>query len=129
MEIPKILKYTFIFHFIVSIVFGLWYFLSIESWAELTGWPFMDPTSGRVMGAQMIGFGFTSLLGYRAKSWDQVEIIVLGEIVWEVLAAIAMTWMMLVHTDIPPSGWFLVILLIVFVVLFGYSCYLAKRQA
>jgi hypothetical protein len=108
-------------------IFGFWYFLSIESWADLTGWPFMDPTSGRVMGALMIGFGFASILGFRATSWEQVEIIVLADIVWEIFAIVAMTWMMLVHPTIPFSGWFLVILLTLFTVLFSYSYYLAKR--
>jgi len=127
MEISKILKYTFILHFIVSMVFGLWYFVSIESWADLTNWPFMDPTSGRVMGAMMIGFGITSLLGYRASTWEQVEIVVLGEIIWEILAIIGMSWMMIIHTTIPASGWFLVGLLTIFTILFSYSYYLAKR--
>jgi len=107
-------------------VFGLWYFVSIESWADLTSWPFMDPTSGRVMGAMMIGFGLTSLLGYRASSWEQVEIIVIGEIIWEILAIIGMSWMMFVHASIPASGWFLVGLLSLFTILFTYSYYLAK---
>ena len=127
MEIPSILKYTFLLHVIISMIFGFWYFLSIESWADLTGWPFMDPTSGRVMGALMIGFGFASILGFRATSWEQVEIIVLADIIWEIFAIVAMTWMMLVHPTIPFSGWFLVILLAFFTVLFSYSYYLAKR--
>ena len=127
MEIPKILRYAVILHFIVALIFGLWYYLSIESWALLTGWPFMDPTSGRVMGAMMLGFGITSLLGYRATSWEQVEIIVYGEIIWEILAIIAMSAMMIIYPTIPASGWFLVLLLAIFVVLFTYSYYLAKK--
>jgi hypothetical protein len=93
----------------------------------MTGWPFMDPTSGRVMGAMMLAFGITSLLGYRAASWEQVEIVVYGELIWEILAIIGMSAMMIIHPTIPPSGWFLVVLLTIFVVLFTYSYYLVKK--
>ena len=79
------------------------------------------------MGAMMLGFGITSLLGYRATSWEQVEIIVYGEIIWEILAIIAMSAMMIIYPTIPASGWFLVLLLAIFVVLFTYSYYLAKK--
>ena len=93
-----------------------------------TGWPFLDPAAGRIMGSMFIGFGVASLFGYRAASWEEVKIIVLADITWTLFGTVAMVWMMLVHTTIPAlAGWFNAILVAIFLVLFLYSYLKATR--
>ena len=127
MEIPAILKYTFIFHMIVAFVLGAWFFIAPNTWVDLIGWPYYDPSVDRVMASLMIALGVTSLLGFRAESYEKVEIVVFGEIIYSILATIAMFWFMLTEATAPMIGWALAVLQIVFLVLFGYSYFITRE--
>ena len=127
MEIPTVLKYAFIFHMIVAFVLGAWFFIAPNTWVDLVGWPYYDPSVDRVMASLMIALGVTSLLGFRADSYEKVEIVVIGEIVYGILGTIAMIWFMLTEPTAPMIGWALTGLPILFLVLFGYSYYIAKE--
>ncbi len=128
MEMPTILKYTFLIHFIVSIIFGFVFFLIPEFYSDAVGWPFNDPAATRGLGSAFIGFAITSLFGYRATSWEEVKIVVIGEIVFTLFGLLSMVWMMVVHATIPALfGWLYAILFAVFFVLFLYSYFVATR--
>jgi len=127
-EIPSILKYTFLLHFIACIIFGFLFFLSPEFYVDVAAWPFLDPAAGRVMGSGFLGFGFAALFGYRAASWEEVKIVVIGDIVFTLFALVSSVWMMIVHTTIPIlAGAFNASLFALFFVLFLYSYYVATR--
>jgi hypothetical protein len=54
-NISNIARYVFLLAFIVDLIFGVWYFISPESWTALTGWP-TETASGRMLGvAGVIG--------------------------------------------------------------------------
>lgn len=126
-EIPTVLKYSFLIHFITVAVFGVWFFFGTEVWVDLTGWPFYDPMAGRVLGAAFIGLAIGSLWGYRATSWEQVEVYVTALVVMGIFGSAGMVWMMLAHATIPIAGWLTTIIQIFLMVLFVYSYYVAKR--
>ncbi len=126
MEIPSILKYIFLLHFIVAMIFGVWFFLGVEIYGDLVGWPWMDPVSGRIMGSMLIGYGVASILGYRATSYEEVKILVIAEIVWCLFALISQLWMIIVYPTIPLAGWLNVALFGIFFVLFLYVYYTTK---
>jgi hypothetical protein len=123
-EIPNYAKYIFLFGFLVSLIFGAWYFLSPESWSDITGWP-TETAAARVVGALQLTFAVAAILAYRANSWKEVELYVLMVIVWTLLGAIGMVWNMLVLT-LPIAGWFLTGLLVLFLVLYLYVYYQCK---
>ena len=127
MEIPTVLKYTFIIHMIVAFVLGAWFFIAPNTWVDLVGWPYFDPSVDRVMASLMFGFGVTSLLGFKADSYEKVEIVVIGEIVYSIFGTIAMLWFMLADPIAPMIGWALAALPVIFLVLFGYSYYIARE--
>lgn len=128
MEIPTVLKYTFILHFIVCMIYGFLFFLSPEFYVDLTGWPFLDPVAGRVLGSTFIGIGLAALLGYRAATWEEVKIIVLADITWGVLGTISVIWMMIVHATIPAvAGWMNTGIMGIFSLLYLYSYYVTTR--
>ena len=127
MEVASFLKYIFLLHFIVSIVFGFFFFLGIEIYVDLMSWPFLDPVAGRVMGAMLIGFGVSSFLGYKAASWEEVKIIVLAEIIWCLIATIAQIWMFIAYPALPLAGWLNLALFGIFFILFAYAYYVATR--
>lgn len=127
MEIPNILKYAFILHMIVAFVLGAWFFIAPNTWVDLIGWPYYDPSVDRVMASLMIALGVTSLLGFKADSYDKVEIVVIGEIVYGLLGTIAMLWFMVTEPTAPLIGWALAGLPLLFLILFGYSYYITKE--
>jgi len=125
-ENPTILRYIFLLHFIVAMIFGVWFFLGVEIYGDLVAWPWMDPVSGRIMGSLLIGYGVASILGYRATSYEEVKILVVAEIVWCLFALISQLWMIIVYPTIPLAGWLNVSLFGIFFVLFLYVYYTTK---
>ena len=112
------LKYTFLVHFIVALVFGLLYLLIPETYGALTGWPVQDSTIYRVLGAALLGFGAGSILAYRETAWEKVIIMVRAEIVWLALGVLAMLWGLL-FAGAPAIGWLNTVLLAAFLVAFS----------
>jgi len=118
------LKYIFLIHFIVCMIFGISFFLSPEYITTLTAWPFLDPVAGRIIGAMFLGYGFASLFGYRATDWSEVKILVIADIVWCLFGSIAFVWMMAVYATLPIMvvGLYLS-LCVIFFILYLYAYY------
>ena len=123
-EIPSSAKYIFLLGFIVTLIYGAWYFLLPESWSAVTGWP-EEPASVRVLGSFLLMLSVAALLAYRAASWKEVELYVLIVIVWTLLGTIGMVWNMLAMT-LPIAGWFNAGLTALFLVLYLYVYYQCK---
>ncbi|MFW9910142.1 MAG: hypothetical protein ACFFEF_16415 [Candidatus Thorarchaeota archaeon] len=123
-EIPKLAKYIFLLHFIVALVFGAFWFLMPEYWNSLTGWP-DEVASGRIVGMATLVMAVGSLLAYMKSTWEQVEIYVIMELVFNILGAVAMIWNALTIT-LPVVAWALVGLLALFSVLFLYVYFTTK---
>jgi len=122
LTISNMLKYIFLIHFIICLIFGIGFFLSPEYITTMTAWPFLDPVAGRILGAMFFGWGFGSLFGYRATDWSEVKIVVIGDIVWGLLATVAFVWMMVVHATLPIMAVGLYIsLTVIFSILFLYA--------
>ena len=117
-EIPSFAKYVFLLGFIAATIFGVWTFLSPESFSTLTGWP-DEPTATRLVGSFLIVLAIAALLAYRASSWKDVELYVLTIILWMILGTISLVWSTLV-VPLPIIGWALAGLLMLFFVLYLY---------
>lgn len=114
------LKTLFLVHAVVGLVFGLGY-LVIP--ATLAGWfnmPLTDEPYLRMIGAAILGFSATSLVGYLSHSWREVRIAVQGEFVWTGLAALLSLWLVLDGTW-PVAGWLNFGLMALFFLAFAYS--------
>ncbi len=112
------LRTTFLAHAIVAILLGLGYLLIPEMVGGILQWDMSDPAY-RTLGAAMLSIGIMSWLGYRASLWDEVKITVQFEIVWTVLGAVVLVWMLLTGAA-PMAAWLNVAVLVVFAILFGY---------
>ena len=123
-EIPQIAKYVFLLHFIIALVFGAFWFLMVEYWPILTGWP-VEYASGRMVGMATLMMAIGSFFAYRKTTWEQVEIYVIMELVFNILGVIGMVWNMLTMT-LPIVGWALIGLLGLFSVLYLYVFFTAK---
>ena len=126
MEISKTTKYIFLLHFIIMMIFGVWYFVSPESWSTLTGWP-DAPSTGRMFGAALIAMGLGALFAFRASTWEEVEIIVLMELIWNIVGLVGMIWNF-AYLTLPVVGWALIGLLGLFFILYFYVYYDAKLK-
>jgi len=116
-EISKLLKLTFLIHFFVAAIFGLVFFVIVELYRELVSWPYVDPVTGRVLGAAFLGFAAASLLSLRETKWERVKIVVQMEIVWLMLASAIHIFAAFVF-PVPFMIWVQAGILIFFLVVF-----------
>ena len=112
------LKYTFLAHFIVGLIFGLVYLLIPQTYETMFQWPVPDPLPYRLLGAALLGFATSSILAYRETAWEKVIIVVRTEIVWLALGVLVMLYGML-FAGMPAIGWLNTVLLAAFLVAFS----------
>jgi hypothetical protein len=123
-KISNGLKYTFIFHFIVAIIFGFTYLLIPYQWATIVQWPLKETLPYRLLGAALIGFGVSSWLAFKNQLWDSVKIVVIMEIMWCGLGTVVMLWGMFTQ-GLPSIGWLNTVLMAFFAVTF---CFFLIRE-
>ncbi len=121
-EISKLLKLTFLIHFFVAVIFGLVFTVIVEIYVELISWPYLDPVTGRVLGAMFLGLAVASLLSWRETKWESVKIVVQMEIVWLAIGLAVHIWAMLTEVFILML-WVQAGLLIFFLGAFIYFYY------
>jgi hypothetical protein len=120
------LRLTFLVHSIAAGVVGLQHLLAPRLWTDLAGMEITETVTWRVIGAALLGFAASSWMAYRESEWHKVRIVVVMEIVWSILAALAVLWCLLVE-QLAPLEWVNVVLLVGFAIVFGV--YLRKHAA
>ena len=85
----KGLKLTVLFHGVVATVFGLALLLVPRPLADLVSWTPFDPLMTRMAGVALLALALGSWVGFFSTGWDQVRIIVLPEILFTVVGALA----------------------------------------
>jgi hypothetical protein len=119
--ITSTLRTMFIIHLIAGLVFGLGYLLIPDTVANLFNYPWVGDPMQRLLGAAILGFSLTSLLALMAERWQQVRIVVMGEVLWTFLAALIILWF-LIDGSMPALFWGNFALMAFFALGFGY-CY------
>jgi len=122
-EISKALKLIFLIHFIASFLLGIVFLLFTETFVSLTGWGYLDPVAGRILGASIVGFAIGSLLAWRETEWQKVKIVVLVELTW---LGVGLVTAIICAFIFYPSWviWLIIGLFALFLVAFGYFYYL-----
>lgn len=90
-SLPTIARATFIVHLIVAVLIGLALLISPTTFGKWFGYPVVPDLEPpfRAFGAVLFGFGgLTSLYGILTKSWERVDYIVRGEILYLLLQVI-----------------------------------------
>jgi hypothetical protein len=98
------LKTLFLIHAVVGLVFGLAYLVIPDTFAGWFNMPMGDLPLARMVGAAILGFAASSILGYLAHEWREVRIVVQAEIAWTLLAAAISLWFVL-DGAWPVAGW------------------------
>ena len=86
----KGLRITFLIHAVVAGVFGLFLLLIPGRFLEFIGWAPIDPIVSRLLGAAMLALAWSSVRGWRASGWAEVAILVEMEVIFTVLACVAL---------------------------------------
>ena len=127
LDIEKEIKIMFLAAFIVSIIYGLWYLISVESWVALVDWPYLDPVAGRTIGSFLTAMAIVDLKAFKeANEWEKIENVVILGAIWCTLGAISAI-IGFIAFNLPPSAWLTTIILIVFAIL-NIHIYIQKRK-
>ena len=84
----KELKYTFLIHAVVALVFGAPLLIMPGQFLTWFGWVPVDPILSRVLGAALLALAWSSYRGWRAKERAQVSVLLEMEAAFTVLGAI-----------------------------------------
>ena len=106
------LRITFILHAIVAFVFGVGLLAAPGQFLDLFGWAPIDPLMTRMLGAAMLALAWGSVRGYRANTWDEVEILVEVEAAFTVLAAVGL----LRHLLVASWPWYVWMIFAIFTI-------------
>jgi hypothetical protein len=117
LDIEKEIKINFIALFIVAIIYGLWYLISVESWVAATNWPYLDPVAGRVLGGIFTTIAIISLKAFKeADQWEKIENIVIFMLLACIFEAIISIYCQIAF-NLPPSAILNIIIYVVFAIL------------
>ncbi len=125
------LKTLFLIHAIISLLFGLGFWLIPGRFLTLVGWvpqwvthlvegveiqapgtAFVDAVIVRGLGAALLAMAYASFRGWRASRWGEVALVVELEIVFVFLALIGMiASMFLSEKPMPVFGWVEIVVL------------------
>lgn len=122
------LKYTFFVHMWVSLAFGLLFLLSPELYARIAGYSPIDPLITRAMGVAVMGLAFSSWLGFRATTWEEIRILLEAEVFYTVLMTATLT-MVLIFTAAPAFALVPLALHLLFAIAFIYFLVTAPHGA
>ena len=127
LDVEKEIKITFIVGFIITIIYGLWFLISVESWVAATNWPYLDPVAGRTLGSIFTALAIVLLKAFKeADEWERIENIVLFMALFCILGAIMSIYCQIAFS-LPPANIINIILLIVLAIL-NTHIYIQKRK-
>ena len=102
LDVEKELKINFILGFIVLIYYGLWIFISYESWVAVHNWPLFDPVVGRYLGGVFIAWAVIALKLLRElDNWERVENWIIFSLIVNILGSISFIISIIVYTTNP----------------------------
>lgn len=111
----KALKYTFLIHAIVAVLFGLPLLLAPGRFLIMFGWLRIDSMISRVLGAALLGLAWGSWRGWQAKEKAQVTTLLELEAIFTVLGVVGLL-RELIFYPYPLIYWFVCVILAIFAV-------------
>jgi hypothetical protein len=117
------LKYTFLIHIVVAVLFGLPLLLFPGQFLGLFGWAPVDPLLSRVVGAALLAHAWSSFRAFKGLSPATVAVLLEMEVVFTVLSGVGLLRHLLI-AYYPLEVWLVFALFVVFaiawtVLLFG----------
>ena len=131
------LRTLFLIHALVGFVFGapLWLVpgrtLTLLGWVpemvalpetemSVPGVTFINPVFVRLLGAALLALALSSFLAWRARRWEEVNLLVQLELAFTVLGAVAIVvGAFTLDRDLPAIGWVTLAIYVIFAVAWG----------
>lgn len=121
------LKYTFFAHMLVALLFGLLFLLFPDLYARIANYTPIDPIITRALGVAVLGLAFSSWLGFRAVTWEEIRIILESEVFYTVLMTATLT-LLFVFAAAPPFTLAPLAFHLIFAIAFIYYFLTAPRE-
>lgn len=126
--IPNGLRFWFVVHFVLDVIFAIPLLLFPEETLQLFGWTQIDPLATRLVGAALMGIGIESLLE-RNASMEVFRAMLNLKIIWSLGAVFGITLSM-IQGGPPLFGWILLVIFGSFSLLWiSYRLRLSHRRA
>lgn len=129
LDIEKELKIYWILGLIVVLIYGLWFFISYESYYALTGGgPYFHPVLGRIIGGMFISWAIIIIRLYKKlDNWEKIEEWMLFTVMTNILVLIAEIIGIIVY-NLLTGGTIIVIIINIFFVIVGIHIIMQKRK-
>ncbi len=115
----KSLRYTFLVHAVVALLFGAPLLIAPGRTLELFGWTPIDPIMSRLYGAALLGLAWASYRGWRAAVRGDVLILLQAEAVFTVLGSLGLLRHLL-SGSWPWYVWLIFIVMVLFAIAWIY---------
>ncbi len=102
--VPNKLRFWFVVHFVIDIIFAVPLLLAPKFTLTLFGWSTVDPLTARLVGAALMGIGTESLLGRNATA-EVYRAMLNLKIIWSLSAVFGIGVTM--ASGGPVMGWVL----------------------
>ncbi len=111
----KALKYTFLVHAVVGVLFGVPLLIAPGRFLGWIGWAPIDPIISRLLGAALLALAWSSFRGWQATERAQVAILVKMEAVFTVLGCVGLLRHLL-FAHYPAMVWIVFAILGIFAI-------------
>lgn len=115
----KSLKYTFLIHGVVALVYGALILAMPGRFLGFFGWAPIDPLISRLLGAAMLALAWSSFRGWQATERKRVDILIEMEVIFTVLGSLGLL-RHLVFPGFPYYVWLNFAVLLVFAIVWIY---------
>ena len=126
-DIEQEIKLNLIIAFIVSIIYGLWFLISVESWVAMVNWPYLDPFAGKTIGSIYTALAIILLKTFKERDeWEKIENTLLFLAITSILGIIISIFGMVAY-NLPAVA---IVNLIIYLVLtiLNIHIYIQKRK-
>jgi hypothetical protein len=126
-DIEQEIKITFIVGFIIALIYGLWFLISVESYVAVTGWPYYDPIAGRILGSIFVPLAIVLLKAFKERDeWEKIENTVIFMAGYCIIAAIMMIISQVLFN--PPAANIITIIICLVLGILNTHIYIQKRK-
>jgi len=126
-DIEQEIKLNLIIAFIVSIIYGLWFLISVESWVAMVNWPYLDPFAGKTIGSIYTALAIILLKTFKERDeWEKIENTLLFLAITSIIGIIISIFGMVAY-NLPAVA---IVNLIIYLVLaiLNIHIYIQKRK-